>query len=617
VTELDIRTILGLLAVLNIFLSVVMVLYWRTQKVYPGFGLWTLCNASVALMWVLFFLRGHIPMGVSIVLPNLLASLALVLRLEGLRRFLGRARFDYRMLALPALVLVLQLVLTFVHDDAYARTAVITWSVGVVVWVMAALVLARASGANRFTYSVIGLMWLLYGLLNITRGVYWLVVAQGSPLLEPGMVNELYYTATMVFDIGWTVVFFTMNHQRTAIDLAAAQTVAETARDQLADIVAFLPDATFAVDSERRVIAWNRAAEELIGLPASDVMGRPYAESVAPALGEQRPILLDLALDPGMPVPGHYAAVARDGDRVSAEVDPVDFSGRRFSVLGTASPLRNASGEIVGAIESVKDISALKRAERERSELLRRILESQRLKSLGAMAGGISHDYNNLLAIIIGNLEMAEGVQQGFDQAGFLEAAKQAALRAAELTEHMRAYARGGSIKPGPMDLAGFVAESSEVLRRALKDGLSLEFALEPTPPVLGDRAAMLQVLTVLLTNAAEALEGKNGTITVATGAADCDEQCIARSHLTERPAPGRFAYLKVTDMGVGMSRETLDRMFDPFFTTKFPGRGLGLSAASGIVAAHRGVIVVDSTPDEGTSFTVYIPAAEASGSPS
>ena len=606
---------LGLLAVLNIFLSLVMVLYWRTQKVYPGFGLWTLCNASVALMWVLFFLRGRIPLGVSIVLPNLLASLALVLRLEGLRRFLGRARFDFRVLALPVLVLVLQLVLTYGHADVYARTAVTTFSVGVVVWIMAALVLVRASGANRFTYSVIGLMWLLYGLLNVGRGVYWLVEAQGNPLLEPGMVNELYYAATMVFDIGWTIVFVTMNHQRTAVDLETAQAVAEASRDRLADIVAFLPDATFAVDSERVVIAWNRAAEELIGLSASAVMGRSYAESVAPALGEQRPILLDLALDPDMPVPSHYTAVARDGDKVSAEVDPIEFSGRRFSVWGTASPLRDASGQIVGAIESIKDITDIKRAERERSELLRRILGSQRLESLGAMAGGISHDYNNLLAIIMGNLEMAQGTLQGSDEAGFLDAAKQAALRAAELTEYMRAYARGGTITLVPLDLAGLFAERSEVLRGVVKHGISLDLALEATPAVLGDRAALLQVLTVLLTNAAEAMEGTHGTITVATGVTDCDEQCIARSQLTERPAPGRFAYLRVTDTGVGMSHETMDRMLDPFFTTKFPGRGLGLSAASGIVAAHRGAIVVDSAPDEGTSFTVLIPAAEASGS--
>jgi PAS domain S-box-containing protein len=610
VTELDIRTMLGLLAVLNIFLSLVMVLYWRTQKVYPGFGLWTLCNISVGLMWVLFFLRGRIPLGVAIVLPNLLASLALILRLEGLRRFLGRARFDFRMLALPALVLVLQLVLTYAHDNVYARTAVTTLSVGLVVSVMAALVFVRASGANRFTYAVIGLMWLLYGLFNVSRGVYWLVVDQGNPLLEPGMVNELYYTATMLFDIGWTVVFVTMNHQRTALELAGAQVAAETARDQLADIVAFLPDATFAVDSERRVIAWNRAAEELIGLFAADVMGRSYAESVAPALGEQRPILLDLALDPDMPVPSHYAAVARDGDKVSAEVDPIEFSGRRFSVWGTASPLRNANGQIVGAIESIKDITDIKRAERERSELLRRILESQRLESLGAMAGGISHDYNNLLAIIIGNLEMAEGTQQGYDQDTYLGAAKRAAMRAAELTEYMRAYARGGSIIPAPLDLAGFVAESSEVLRRVVREGNSLELALEATPAILGDRAAMLQVLTVLVTNAAEAMEGKKGAITVVTGAMDCDDRCIARSHLTEKPAPGRFAYLRVTDTGAGMSQETLDRMFDPFFTTKFPGRGLGLSAVSGLVAAHGGAIVVDSTPDEGTIFTVLIPAA-------
>ncbi len=607
-TELDIRTLLGLLAVLNIFLSLVMVLYWRTQKVYPGFGLWTLCNACVALMWALFFLRGHIPLEVSIVVPNALASFALVLRLEGLRRFLGRARFDLRALAVPVVVVTLYLVLTLAYDNVYARTAVTTVSVGVVVWVMATLVFARAAGANRSTYTLIGLMWVLYGALNIARGVYWLVVHAGSPLLEPGWMNELYYAANMVFDIGWTVVFITMNQQRTAVDLADAHDAAETARGRLADIIAFLPDATFAVDSEGGVIAWNRAAEDLIGLDASAVIGRPYSEAVAPALGEQGPIMLDLALDPRLPVPAHYTAVRRDGDKVSAEVDPIELSGRRHSVWKTASPLRNAAGDIVGAIESIRDITDFKRAERERSELLRRLLEGQRLESLGAMAGGIAHDYNNLLAIIIGNLELAHGTQPGAEQDDLLNAAKHAAQRAAELTAHMRAYARGGAITPGSMNLTTFVEESRDVLRSLVSNGIALDFDLETTPPVKGDRAALSQVLTVLLTNAVEAMNGMTGTIVVATGATDCDEACAASSLLAEKPVPGHFAYLRVNDTGTGMAAETIDRMFDPFFTTKFPGRGLGLSVVSGIVAGHGGAILVRSNPGEGTSFTVLLP---------
>jgi hypothetical protein len=220
--KLDIRTLLAVLAMVNIFLSVVMVLYWRTQRVYPGFGLWTACNATVALLWILFFLRGQIPAVVAIVVPTELSIVAAILRLEGLRRFLGREKFDYRTLLLPAIVLAILLYFTLARNSAYVRTAVSTISVALVVWVLAGLVVARAEGRHRHTYLVIGSLWASYGIMNLVRGVYWAVVSQGAPLLEPNGFNEFYYSASILFDIAWTVIFLTMNHQRTTQDLEAA-----------------------------------------------------------------------------------------------------------------------------------------------------------------------------------------------------------------------------------------------------------------------------------------------------------------------------------------------------------------------------------------------------------
>jgi hypothetical protein len=182
VAEIDVRTVIGLLAITNIFLSLVMVLYWRTQRVYPGFGLWTLCNLTVALVWIVFFVRGSLPLGVAILVPNTLASLATVLRLEGLRRFLGRVRFDYRVVAVPVVVCVLMVLFVWVRNDEYVRTAVSTLVVAAVIWSMAALVIARARGSHRLTYVVPGIIWFLYGALNVARGSYWLSVREGSTL---------------------------------------------------------------------------------------------------------------------------------------------------------------------------------------------------------------------------------------------------------------------------------------------------------------------------------------------------------------------------------------------------------------------------------------------------
>jgi PAS domain S-box-containing protein len=199
-----------------------------------------------------------------------------------------------------------------------------------------------------------------------------------------------------VFDIALTIVFITMTHQRTAADLEAAQVAAERSRDRLADIIAFLPDATFAVDADKHVIAWNRAAEELVGLPAAHVLGKPYASTVAAAMAEPRPILLDLVFDSSLRVPDHYEGITCHEDKVSAEIESIELGGKRRSVWGTAGPLRDPKGELVGAIESIRDVTRITQAEKERAELQRRVLESQRLDSLGVMAGGIAHDFNDL-----------------------------------------------------------------------------------------------------------------------------------------------------------------------------------------------------------------------------
>lgn len=169
-TGFDIRTLLGLLAVVNIFLSVVMFAYWRTQRVYPGFGLWSLCNATVAVIWILFFPRGHIPAFISIVIASDLAIVAVILRLEGLRRYLGRRRFDYRTLAIPVVGFALLVYFTSASSNAYARTAISTLVIALVVWVMAWLVWARAEGRYRLIYGAIGTLWLLYGAMNLARG---------------------------------------------------------------------------------------------------------------------------------------------------------------------------------------------------------------------------------------------------------------------------------------------------------------------------------------------------------------------------------------------------------------------------------------------------------------
>ena len=265
---------------------------------------------------------------------------------------------------------------------------------------------------------------------------------------------------------------------------------------------------------------------------------------------------------------------------------------------------------------TVTDVSERKRAEAERLELERRLLHAQKLESLGVMAGGVAHDFNNLLTVMQGGMELALG-QVGTDSGAgsSIRDAMEAGHRAAELTQQMLDFAGTGNRVVRNVDLGQSIRESSDLLRACIPRTVDILHHLAPMlPAIQADPSQIQQVVMNLITNASEAIS-RAGTITIATGVLDCSAAYLLKSRLEEKPPPGRYVYMEVTDTGSGMESTTLERLFDPFFTTKFLGRGLGMSAAMGIVRRHGGAILVDTEVGVGTSVRVLFPAAEAQGS--
>ncbi len=261
-------------------------------------------------------------------------------------------------------------------------------------------------------------------------------------------------------------------------------------------------------------------------------------------------------------------------------------------------------------------ISSRARAEEEKFEMERRLLHAQKLESLGVLAGGIAHDFNNLLMAIQGNLDMAGAdLPAGSPARSSVDQAMLATGRATQLTRQMLAYAGKGKAVISPLNIGELVAENARMLRAAIAKNVALDLHIdESVPPVLADPSQIQQVVMNLITNAAEAIGDGPGTVSIATGARECDPSYLNRSRIAKRPAPGRFAMIRVTDTGCGMGRETLEQLFDPFYTTKLKGRGLGMSAVLGIVQAHDGAIIVESAMGRGTSIEVLLPvSAEAS----
>jgi PAS domain S-box-containing protein len=289
-------------------------------------------------------------------------------------------------------------------------------------------------------------------------------------------------------------------------------------------------------------------------------------------------------------------------------------SGETITTMAYAKGKFSPDGEYEGAIGSVMDISGLLKAEEERLQLERQFLQAQKLESLGIMAGGIAHDFNNLLQSILGNMELAVvELAPGSEPQKLISSAMISAQQAANLSNLMLAYAGRGFINKKKLNLNLLVRKNADIFRSAASTAVSMELSLlAQLPPIIADEGQIQQVIMNLITNAAEAIEEQPGNIRVTTGVMDCDQTFLAASLLEQKPEPGRYVFLEVSDNGCGMSKDIINRLFDPFFTTKFTGRGLGMSAVMGIMKTYKGALLVESNLGKGTTFSVLFPASES-----
>ncbi|MEP6714511.1 MAG: PAS domain S-box protein [Terriglobia bacterium] len=255
----------------------------------------------------------------------------------------------------------------------------------------------------------------------------------------------------------------------------------------------------------------------------------------------------------------------------------------------------------------------------ERKQLERRVLEAQKLDSVGLLAGGVAHDFNNMLVGVIGSASLAmDLVPRNGEAAELLDQIVRTGEQLAHLTRQMLAYAGKGRFFIEPLDMSEMAAEMAGLVGALIpkKIRMQTDWAAD-LPPIEADRGQMHQVFTNLVMNASEAIADQAGVISISTGVRDLSESAI-RSELEGVPLePGRYVYLQVCDNGCGMDQNTKTRIFDPFFSTKFTGRGLGLAAVGGIVRSHKGAIGVESSPGTGTRFTVFLPASAGAASQS
>ena len=255
------------------------------------------------------------------------------------------------------------------------------------------------------------------------------------------------------------------------------------------------------------------------------------------------------------------------------------------------------------------------RADNRERRLEARMVESQRLESLGLLAGGIAHDFNNLLVGILGYAGLAEmELPPDSPARDSIQKSCQIAQRAADLTRQLLAYSGQGRLATESLNLSTVVAEMADMLRTSISKKAELQISCAPEMPLFeGDATQIRQVVMNLILNASDALGDNPGLVSISTGVTNADADYLDSCVVADAFPQGECVFVEVEDTGCGMDKHTLSRIFDPLFTTKFVGHGLGLAAALSIVRGHRGAIRVDSTLGHGSAFRVLFPISRDS----
>ncbi|HEV8388206.1 MAG TPA: response regulator [Dongiaceae bacterium] len=374
-------------------------------------------------------------------------------------------------------------------------------------------------------------------------------------------------------------------------DITDRETMMATLRqtNQTLDaVVQSSPVAILGFDSSRRVIVWNRNAERIFGLSATDVVGRPFPPLIEVAgteLGEMVRRLLE-------------GEILTD-----IEINQQPSKDAALDLRVSGAPLYDADQRVRGAVCIVEDVTE--------SRATRRQLEhAQRMEAVGQLTGGLAHDFNNLLAVVIGNLDMLQDLPgQSASARESVDLALKASLGGATLIRQLLAFSRRQALSPKPFDLGALATSTRELLARTLGEHIEVEMRLAPDLwPALADATQVESAIANLAINARDAMPS-GGRLTLET----------ANKHLVARYAaanidvqPGDYVMLAVSDTGTGIPPDVLNRVFEPFFTTKEQGKGsgLGLSMVYGFAKQSRGHVKIYSEVGHGTTVRLYLPRA-------
>jgi two-component system, cell cycle sensor histidine kinase and response regulator CckA len=348
-----------------------------------------------------------------------------------------------------------------------------------------------------------------------------------------------------------------------------------------------------SIDINAKLTSASNLWLETLGFQRQEVIGRSIFDFFAP---ESRRNALEIS----------FPELYQSGEIKSRPFTLLTQSGELRTVLFSAMAERDAQGQYKGALAFAVDITEAKRAEMDTHRLSARLQQAQKMEAIATLAGGVAHQFNNALAVIMGNLELIhiDGLEDEKINC-YLKPISQAGQKMVQLTSQLLAYARGGRFQTHTIAAHRFVSEALLMIKHTIAPHVALETDLdETTDHIEVDQTQMQMLLAAILSNASEAIETQGEVCITLMNTRVSQLECQRCPGLK----PGRHVLLRIADNGKGMDEQTRSRIFEPFFTTKFQGRGLGMAAVYGIVKKHGGYVYVDATAGEGTTVSIYLP---------
>jgi PAS domain S-box-containing protein len=440
---------------------------------------------------------------------------------------------------------------------------------------------AGAALRIAFIYALFGVLWILFSDAALAA-----IVGNADLLTHLQSIKGVVYVVTTAL-----LVYFLVRGYALAMRASSSRLLQSEA--QYRRIVETANEGICTLDADARILLANARLASMVGYSPQELTGTwllalldPESQAVLTSrLSESDPAqVCDLRLR------------RRDGQEVWA--------------IAVASPMTDEQERRVGSLLMLTDISERKRLESQ-------LLQFQKMEAIGQLAGGVAHDFNNIVTAILGNvdllrLHLRRRPIQAEELGGDVDQIERAGERAMALTRQLLTFSRRQVVKPELLDPVRLLADMQKMLERLIRDDVRLRITAGPdVPPILADAGQFEQVIINLVVNARDAMP-EGGQVTVHTSRVDLDETYIA---MQPEAHAGPHVLIAVSDTGTGMDAQTIQRIFEPFFTTKPAGKGTGLGLATvyGIVKQFGGHIRVYSEVGLGTTFKVYVPAA-ASG---